>query len=224
MSLAEALELSLEERRFLIQGYYDRCDEVYSQEPPGDSGPYWERRRLMEELKRKYLLRTKPERLLKRSLEMDNLAHSFRHLYYVDAGLYISSDRTDKHMDRGISLSYHTELNRTMSLLGEIPRKTILRHLIILGMPHIDRERLSGWLVELGYLPLDENHTLIGGDYLDWLLIHLLERYRECCGGKGPEESVQWFQAASRVLDRYFKESGAESLRFMNFKALQKRI
>lgn len=119
------------------------------------------------------------------------------------------------------SVNYGSELRRSLCLEGENPRKTMIRHFLIFGIPYISRRRMDERLTAFGYLPLQEEHTMVDGGRLDWLLIRLLELYETSCRGQGPEQCSRWFQDACRKLDGFFKEKGSCNLRFMYFKALK---
>ena len=71
-----------------------------------------------------------------------------------------------------------------------------------------------------GFLPLTESHTLVSGEYQDWLLIQLFQLYEKKCHSFSKEEKLLWFQNACRILDHYFIRTGHPKLRFMHFKAL----
>ena len=218
----KALQLSGEEERFLIQGYCDRCDQAFEAETAG--GAYQERIALLKELAGEYLSKVHPA--LKQQLYHagTNLTHSLRHLYYTDAKSYIrawegeSSDQVGRHI---ASLNYMSEFGRQMKLLGEIPRKTMIRHLMIFSIPFVNGKRLSSWLMKLGYLGLDENHTQADGSRLDRLLLGFLRIYGECCTGEEPAQCQNWLRQASRFLDGYLEKGENTSLRLFHFKALK---
>lgn len=109
-----------------------------------------------------------------------------------------------------------------MRFQGEIPRKTMIRHLLLLGLPDMTLEKMNEQLIFFGYLPLREDHTLTGGEYLDWLLIQLLKKYEEIRlqNPADDEESVSWFRKVCRIMDEYFVKMNKPRLRFMYFKAL----
>lgn len=218
----KALELSKEEERFLFQGYCDRCDRVF--EDGGLEEEYRERAALLEKLADEYLAKVNP--LLKRQLYHSgtNLARSLRHLYYTDAKGYIYSGEGEGNLQVGrhiSSLNYMSEFGRQMKLLGEIPRKTMIRHLMIFASPFVNGERLSRLLEGLGYLGLDENHTQADGSRLDRLLLGFLRFYGECCAGEEPAQCQSWLRQASRVLDEYLEKRQSASLRLFYFKALK---
>ena len=71
------------------------------------------------------------------------------------------------------SINYESEFSRQMKLLGEIPRKTMILHLLIFSMPFINRELMNKRLESFGYLHLDREHTQVDGSRLDQLLLVL---------------------------------------------------
>ena len=147
-----------------------------------------------------------------------------RHLYYTDALEYVFCGMAEQkeYLKRHIiSVNYDSEFGRSMKLLGIIPRKTMIRHLLILGMPQISREWMNEQLRLFGYLELQEQHTLRGGERMDWLLIRLLRRYEEFRPGRTAEECRGWMRNQCRILDMLFEKVGRKHLRFMYFKSLK---
>ena len=223
LAFGKALDMNPEELDYLLRRYYDRNDMVFD-EVSEERPEYRERRKLMDALLSEYFQKVHPERLQRMKIPYDAMESNVRHLYYTDALKYVDVtwQKDLQPVERHItSINYGSELNRNFRLLGEIPRKTMLRHLLILGIPFLNRKILDERLVRLGYLPLQENHTLVSGEPLDLLLIRLLELYEECCWGMEPDQCSRWFQAACRTLDKYFWEKGNYNLRFMYFKALK---
>lgn len=94
------------------------------------------------------------------------------------------------------------------------------RHLLILGMPDITLGKLNEQLHFFGYLPLSEDHTMVQGERLDWLLIQLLTRYEDLLKIKDQQTCLLWFQKVCRTLDLFFMREGLLRMRFMHFKAL----
>ena len=119
------------------------------------------------------------------------------------------------------SINYMSEFRRQMRLFGEIPRRTMIRHLLIFGTPFVSAGRLSGQLERFGYLGLDENHTQADGSRLDWLLLRFLELYEESCRGMSPERRGSWFREAYSILDSYLVSRQNTSLRIFYFKSLK---
>ncbi|MDY3919132.1 MAG: hypothetical protein SOZ59_09070 [Candidatus Limivivens sp.] len=221
LAFGRALELTEPEMRVLIQEYYDRSETVYSEIPGEEDLFYWERRERMEDLQREYLTKVRPELFFRNNSTWESQKRNFRHLYYVDASRYTIAGERWGYEDRSVSMNYYSELNRVLCLQGEIPRKTMIRHLMILCVPYLSIQRMDEYLKLFGYLPLTEEHTQAGGEYLDWLLIRVLELYGKRCRGKEPEECTQWLQSSCRLLDQFFAERGERRLRFMDFKALK---
>lgn len=218
----KALELSQQEERFLLQGYCDRCDRIF--EAVTGEKVYQERIALLQKLAGEYLDKVHPA--LKGQLYHSGaeLAHSLRHLYYTDAKSYIDSRewegviRVGRHIS---SINYMSEFGRQMKLLGEIPRKTMIRHLMIFAIPFVNEEWLSRWLTQLGYLGLDEDHTQVDGSRLDRMILGYLRLYQECCSGLEPAQCQSWLRQSSRFLDGYLEKQKNVSLRLFYFKALR---
>ena len=222
LMFGKALQLSEEEGRFLIQGYCDRCDRVF--EAVTQEKLYLERTALLRNLSKEYLDKVHPARKRQLYHSGANLSQSLRHLYYTDAKGYIRSGEGECTCQVGrhiSSLNYMSEFGRQLKLLGEIPRKTMIRHLMIFANPFVNEEWLSRWLVQLGYLGLDENHTQADGSRLDWLLLGYLRLYRECCAGYNPAQCQSWLRHSSRILDEYLEKRKSTSLRLFYFKALK---
>ena len=221
LSFGKALDLSEEEMRYLIQGYYDRSDRVFETEQEG--GVYGWRIGLLNELIQEYLDKVHPvirHRLYRSGADLE---HSLRHIYYTDARSYLDAREPDQtEVKQHIaSINYVSEFGRQMKLLGEIPRKTMIRHLLLFAVPFVSRELLSSRLEAFGYFPLKDTHTQVDGSRLDRLILGFLELYEENCSGKDPESCSRWFREAYGILDRYLEERGNTSLRFLYFKALK---
>ncbi len=127
------------------------------------------------------------------NISQDKAEYYLRHLYFTDALNYIDSSNTSralltKHI---ISSGYDSEFSRQLRLIGEIPRKTMLRHLLTMRLPAYTLDQLNKDLVFLGYLPLDEEHSLIHGERMDWLIIHFLELYKKACAHKTHEKQMK---------------------------------
>ena len=220
-NFGQALDLNAQDCTYLLQGYYDSCDLFF--EKDNKIPVYQQRITQMSQLCDSYLRRIPHARLIKMNIPPDQVKHYLRHLYYTDALFYIYSYKSaeepyvSKHI---LSSTYNSELNRTLKLLGNIPRKTIIRHLILLGMPDISLEWMNQNLKALGYLPLIPEHTLRTGEKFDRMLIQLLKLYEECCKESSDEERIRWMQDNCRLLDQIFKQAEKNNLRFMHFKAL----
>lgn len=160
-----------------MQGYCDRVFEAGTEE-----AVYRDRLGILEELRREYLDKVHPA--MKRQLYHAGakMEHSLRHLYYTDARNYIHfrQEGTAFQVGRHISsINYMSEFGWQMKLLGEISRKTMIRHLLIFSIPFVNKERLSRWLRKLGYLGLDENHTQADAGRLESCLLVSRESIEE---------------------------------------------
>ncbi len=220
-AFGHALELTRDEMDYLMCAYYDRNDRVYN---PGQEDETYEHRiLLLKELCQEYLDRIHPSVRRRFYHSGNDLEKSLRHLYFMDAGSYLACHKLEQvEIEQHIvSINYMSEFSRQMRLYGEIPRRTMIRHLIVLGMPFLNRKLLSERLEVFGYLPLEETHTQVDGSCLDQLLLGLFKIYERNCTGGSPAECEQWFRHAYAVIDRYLEEQGIGNLRFMYFKALK---
>lgn len=223
LAFGKAMDLSEQEKKYLLLQYFDRNDRIFS-ESSKEEPEYIRRKKLMDVYLREYLVKIYPGNWEKLKITSKNIMNNIRHIYFCDALKYIHHSELEEGQFReshSSSVNYGSELNRNLHLLGEIPRRTMIRHILILGIPYINLEILNERLELFGYLPLEDCHTLLGGEYLDWLLIRLMRLYEESCSGMSPEACTEWFQSASRILDGGFAEHHNENLRFMFFKALK---
>ncbi len=224
LRLGRALELTDEEMLFLMQGYFDHSENVYDTQEKWSSASCVEKSRLLRQLGASYMAGMPEEELEVLNIRPGEREKYFRHIYFTDAFHYVtvsgehSMEMLRKHIT---STRYDSELRRQMRLQGEIPRKTMLRHLLILNAPMVSLETVNRQLDFLGYLPLSEDHTLTGGERLDSLVIRLLEGYREVYDPRQPRRSLCWLQEACREMDRLFVEMKRPRMRFMHFKALE---
>lgn len=224
-AFGRAMDLSDEELRTLLQSYYDRSDLVFETEPAPDD-PLWEiyRRRYakMQTLTEEYLWKIHPLRRMQCNVRRQDMERNLRHFYYMDARAYLSGEThggPEKHI---ASINYESEFKQQLRLLGEIPRKSMLRHIFLLGQPFLNRQLISQSLIDFGYLPLQEDHTTVRGERLDLLIIQFLSLYEKCCTGLSPEECSQWLKEAYRCLDQRLRDNGCQELRFLYFKALDR--
>lgn len=218
--LGKALELSPDDMKYLVTAYWDHSDQVFS-EMDKDNSEYTKRMEIITELLEEYFMKVHPSRRIELNITKDEIKHNLRHLYFTDSFQYISGNNERLNSKSHIvSVNYGSELLRNMRLFGEIPRKTMIRHLIILGLPFINIKIINERLRSLGYVPLSETHRLTTGESLDYLLIHFLKMYEENCQGLEPEECVEWFQTSCKYLDGYFAGKELDNYRFMYYKAL----
>lgn len=216
-----AINLSEAEMMYLIQAYYDRSDYVFEEESSQEI--YLKRRQQMDELIQEYLNKIHPTLKLRFYRFGNDMEHNLRHLYYTDAKSYLKNcSLEDIEVERHItSINYESEFRRQMKLLGEIPRKTMIRHLFLFSMPFINRELMNQRLKMFGYLPLTPKHTQVDGSCLDRLVLGMLHLYELCCTGKDPVECLKWFHQSYLIVDQHLKKHENTSLRFLFFKALK---
>lgn len=225
LAFARALELSPQDASWFLTAWLDKSLDLYPEAPSRQDQIYWQRRLRLETLASAYLCRMseKPPTHLNGIRLMDGaLLSNLRHFYYVDALQYICQEPSSSFWEKHVySIRYDMELKRSLKLLGEVPRKTIIRHLIILGLPDLSPDWMNEQLSFFGYLPLCPEHTLTGGEYLDRLLLGLLSAYEELRHKNGPDSAGLWFLNCYRKLDIYFIKCQKNSFRFMYFKSLE---
>lgn len=220
LRFCRALEMDAAGTSYMLTAYMDTSREYYECEPAaGTDKVYWTRRQLLEELTRNYLHFYDASKDGTTKVSLSRL----RHLYYLNALQYHPPVTGGRSWDKPIySINYDTEFRRNLLLLGEIPRCTMLRHLILLMLPELSLQRLQEALIEFGYLPLSPAHTLRGGEHLDRLLLHMIKLYEEIDAAEGSASAAGWFLYCYRCLDTYFVEHQATGFRFLHFKTLDR--
>lgn len=219
LSLGLALELGPEDTLFLLQGYYDSADRIFSSADQKDP-VYLYRRKQIETLAEQYLAMAHPLELEQMKISWKNPALYLRHYYVQDARQYVFSCCNSGNASHLTSATYVSEFQKNRFLKGEIPRKTMLRHLFLMQSPFLSRELLSQGLKNLGYLPLDPDHESRSGARLDLLVIRLLELYERECSGKSPSACKSWLRRTCRTIDEFLVNSRHPELRFLHFKVL----
>ncbi|MCD8366649.1 MAG: hypothetical protein LUC48_01280 [Clostridiales bacterium] len=222
-AFGQALGLSGEALIRFLQTYYDHSDRAW--EPPFSDEDayieeYWPRVRFLRALGEEYMSRLHPVWIWHLNIPSAGRSRYLRHAYVLDASHYTPSaaqSLPERHVD---TVAYDAEFNRLMRLSGEIPRRTMIRHLFLLTKPFISRKRMDELLCRFGYLPLTEEHTTVTGDRLDRLIIGFLALYEEQCSGGDLRECSQWLIEAYRYLDACLEGTGEKSLRFLYFKGL----
>lgn len=219
LALGRALVLEETEMRFLLQGYYDSADRVFS--PADREDPVYRRRRAyLAGLEEQYLAAAHPLALDRLHIPWEKAGDYLRHYYVQDARQYVDTKNRADGASHLSSANYVNEFQRLRFLMGEIPRKTMLRHLFLLLAPFVSREALDQGLTALGYLPLDARHESRFGERIDCLLLALLEQYRLACGGMSPSGSLAWLRRTCRAMDARLLQRGHPELRFLHFKTL----
>ena len=227
LSFARALELDESETLYCLTAWYDHCDRSFPENDPNDS-VYVQRTALMEELILEFLSKIPPE-------ETDLLCaagtaprQNLRHIYCSKAIELTSLPKQAGTLPFPLSThistaSYTAQFTDEMRLLGEISRSTMLRHLLLLGMPFVSTDILNERLTFLGYCPLRENHSDRYGNAMDDLLLQLMELYGKVCSGYSPEECSTWLRETFLWLDQYFSGFGYLNLCLFRFRHLTNR-
>ncbi len=219
-AFGRALKLDDADMKYLLTAWFDRADLVFG---PGDEEDprYKERRRLLSELQQEFYGKQRPEELLAIDTEGRLSDQNLRHIYCCRAVRYLGEatrrnlSEFRSHLD---TRGYEYEFSREMRLYGEVSRTAMIRHLLILGMPFVNRNRVNLWLGDLGYLPLDPSHRQVGGAASDLLILGLLEEYERECTGMDPELCTEWFMQAAGILDDALCAAGCGQANPFRFK------
>ncbi len=213
LAFAKALELTEEETRWLIQSWMNKRD-LDGKMLAEDSMLHRERRLRLQLLSKEYFLRKNAKGFT---------FNRFRHCYFLDALEYTKQFSVAPQLLKGTinSINYDSELKRSMQLSGEIPRRTMIRHLILFAMPELSLEKLQEQLIFFGYLPLEEYHTMTGGEYCDRIVMEMVRDFELLRASGGKEQAERWFHRCYRMLDEYFVQERQPAYRFLYFKALR---
>lgn len=231
LMFARVLQMNQEEMVYFLQACMEKSDVAFEKIPEqGEENfaLYTERTALMENMISEYIASIPPVYMLQLDIPYENLSAYARHLYCIDAfGVTVHAENirwkeaAKKHMS---SSNYEAEFLRMRRLLGEIPRRAMLRQIFLLGNPYLNRRLVDERLIALGYLPLTEGHTNPKGALVDDLLIGFLKLYEETCAGQNPLVCKSWIQEQSRDLDRYLVDCGKEEYRFLHFRSLSTMV
>lgn len=208
-------------KKFLLMEYMDRCDRAFSKMQKDDN-LYRERMNLMNNMIDEYLMKIHPSFLLEQSINQKNVRKSLRHIYYMDCHSLVGNHQNNKSC-RMDSISYGTELLKNINLIGEIPRKTMIRHIIVMCRPFISREIIDKYLIGFGYAPLKPEHTLISGERFDYMIINIMELYSRECTGLSYSDCMRWLNEAFLYIDEVLVQRKNNSLRPIYYKALEIR-
>lgn len=219
LALGQALGLDTADTDVLLRGYYDSADRVFTAGDEEDPVYHW-RRRYLEQLETQYLAIIHPLTLERRKIPWEKSGEYLRHCYVQEARQYVDTKNKLDETSHLNSANYVNEFQRLRFLRGEIPRKTMLRHLFLLSVPFVSRSVLDQGLETLGYLPLDAQHESRFGERTDLLVLRLLERYQQECAGRAPDCCHTWLRQTCRTLDAFLLRCGHPELRFLHFKTL----
>lgn len=226
LAFAKVLQIDGQEMVYFLQAYMDKCDQLFVdvENLPDSLAPIYARRTdLMEGMLSEYLAGIPLARMIQWHIPYEKLGAYLRHLYCMDAwdatmlGANGSEGCARSHL---ASANYESEFLRIRKLQGEIPRRTMLRQIFLLGLPYLNRRLVDERLQALGYLPLTKGHTSVHGALVDDLVIDFLELYKKCCTGQDPLACRKWMLEQLSALDCYLKEVGKEEYRFLYFRVL----
>lgn len=231
LMFAEVLQMNQEEIVYFLQSCMEKSDVVFEKMPEqGEENyaRYMERTALMEAMFSEYIASIPPAYMLQLDISYENLSTYARHLYCVDAfcaTVHAENAHWKEAAKRHMSSSnYEAEFLRTRRLLGEIPRRAIIRQIFLLGNPYLNRRLIDERLTCFGYLPLTEGHTNPKGALVDDLIIGFLKLYEETCAGENPLVCRSWILEQLRNLDGYLVNCGKEEYRFWYFRSLSTMV
>lgn len=227
LAFARALQMGAQETTYFLQACMEKSDYVF-EEPPGPGHGlrtvYEKRTALMETMLSEYIAFVPPARMFQLNIPFEELGAYARHLYCMDAlsttALAASSHKKEIVENHLSSSNYESEFLRIRRLIGEIPRRTMLRQIVLLGIPYLNRSLVDERLCGLGYLPLTEGHTSQRGALVDDLVIGLLELYENSCRGQDPLACRHWMFEQLSILDQYLLDRKKEEYRFLHFRIL----
>ena len=219
-SFGQALGLDTHEQHILMTRWFNRSDRCFC--PTDLTDPvYLYRIGILTKLKQEFLEKQRPEELLAMCAPGTAPEENLRYIYCNQVYRYLGSS-TRRNMSEPIShldtRGYEYQFSREMKLMGEISRSAMIRHLLILGLPFVSRERIKGWLTALGYAPLEKAHRLPGGAAADLMILGILEGYERECTGRDPAWCIEWFQQTVSILDDALEAVGCAAVSPFRFK------
>lgn len=227
LAFIKVLQLNQDEKVYFLQACMEKSDLVFEEIPGPEHAfysKYKERTALMENMISEYISFVPPPRIFQLDIPYEKLGSYARHLYCIDAlsatALAAGSHKKEIVENHLSSSNYESEFLRTRKLLGEIPRRTMLRQVFLLGLPYLNRHLIDERLQGLGYLPLTEGHTSQKGALVDDLVIGLLKLYEASCAGQDPLTCRHWIFEQLSILDQYLLDCKKEEYRFLYFRIL----
>ena len=221
-AFGKALSLDEKEMEYLLRSWFDRSDRVFTAKDRNDP-VYRERLALMEQLRKEFLMKIRPEDrerfFIPGFLPESNLRHTYcliSQSYLFEPHEYV---RVTVHSD---SASYANRFSLDMKLLGEISRATMIRHIFLFCSPYVSCEVISRNLEALGYCPLDREHRSLKGLARDRLFMDLLDLYEEACGDLPPEVCMEILKEIMKKADMVLQEERSENLSYLRYKFLSK--
>lgn len=227
LAFARVLKLNQSETTWFLQACMEKSDLVF-EKVPGAECPFYsvykERTALMEAMIFQYIEAVPPARMFQLGIPYEKLENYVRHLYCIDAlngtAFALGSSKKEIVKNHLSSSNYESEFLRTRRLLGEIPRRSMLRQIFLLSLPYLNRRLMDERLSRLGYLPLTKGHTSQRGALVDDLVIGLLKLYEASCTGQDPLTCRHWMFEQLSILDQYFLDRKKEEYRFLYFRIL----
>lgn len=224
---ARILQLDQSEETYFLQACMEKSDLVFEGVPGEECSSYpiyKERTALMETMISQYIASVPPSRMSQLDIPYERLETYVRHLYCIDAlngtAFALRSGKKEIAKNHLSSSNYESEFLRIRGLLGEIPRRTMLRQIFLLSLPYLNRRLMDERLLRMGYLPLTEGHTSQKGALVDDLVIGLLKLYESSCTGKDPLTCRYWMFEQLSILDQYLLDCKKEEYRFLYFRIL----
>ena len=219
-AFGQALGLNAEDRRFLMTDWFNRSDMSFTPEDI-QSAEYLQRIQLLKKLQQEFLDKQRPEEFLAMCAPGTRPHENLRYIYCRNALRYLGTRarlRISEPLSHLDTRAYEYQFSREMKLLGEISRSAMIRHLLILGMPFVSRERINGWLTELGFAPLNKTHRLPDGSAQDLMILGLLELYEKECTGLEPHRCTEWFRQTAGLFDDILDTAGCGEVNPFRFK------
>lgn len=216
LGFAKALGLDEEEIWYFFQVYLEQ--NYFADEKKHKAAI-----QLLDSLKTEFQQKIHPSEILRYGVRERNLSRCFRMLYFEKAAGYVNLTSVTKEgrLNPQESASFGSELMRIQKMQGHFSRKTLLRHLLILGSPFVSVEQMNIWLEALGCATLQESHITVSGYPQDLLLIKILKLYEKAAGGLEPQKGRLLLRCILAEMDRTLRKQGMQELCFMYFKALQ---
>ena len=215
LGFVRALGLDEEEIRYFFQVYLEQ--NYFADEKKHKAAV-----QLLDSLKTEFQQKIHPSEILRYGVREKDLSRCFRMLYFEKAAGYVNLTSVTKEgrLNPQESASFGSELMRIQKMQGHFSRKTLIRHLIILGSPFVSVEQMNLWLECLGCAPLQEAHTTVDGYRMDLLVIRVLELYEKTARGLEPQEGKLLLRWILSEMDRTLRGQDMQELCFMYFKAL----
>ncbi len=220
LRLGHALDLSEQEMLYLLQYYYDAADVTFL-EFSSDNALHQTRRLHLDRLAEQYIWNALPDKLIRFQISLQNPSKYLRHYFYQDALEYTGSFSKLNGQVHLESANFGGEFKKTMALIGEVSRGTILRLLLIMNAPFLSTASINRQLILLGFAPLTKGHYNRSGAPVDDLILELLKIYETHCSDLSPLEASNSIRQMAQELDRLALENCRSDLRIFHFKSMR---